>query len=834
MQNLPITHVLPQITATLQNNNRLILQAPPGAGKTTAVPLALLHETWLGEKKIIILEPRRLSARAAAARMASLLGEAVGKTVGYQIRDDRCLNRETKIVVVTEGIVTKMLQSDPALEDVALLIFDEFHERNLHGDLALALSIESQELLREDLKIMVMSATLNTDALSEALSHPPCISSEGKSYAVEHNYLERSVSEPTPKTLPALVTKTVLTALSQHQGSILVFLPGQKEIRAVEKRLNARLKERDTFVVTLFGDLNKQAQDRAIAPAPKGQRKVVLATNIAESSLTIDGVHIVVDAGLERVSLFNSSSGMNTLHTQNISQDAATQRSGRAGRQAPGVCYRLWHEHKVLLKHALPEILNSDLSPLLLELAQWGSEDMSSLCFLDLPSSKSVAHAQELLVSLGAMQGKQITAHGKSILKLGVHPRLGHMMLKAGVYGLQKEATLLAALLGEKDILMGEARRSVDLSERLNALNENHYSSYVHHATLQRVLQTAKRFQQKLKTKNSTIKKPNDPLALLLAYAYPDRIAKQRSVNEKRYLLSGGKGAELFHEDALFNTPYLVIANLDAAKANAQIYSALAIDEEILYTHFKTQIECKILARWNSSSQRVEAREITRLGALVLKERPTTEITPDLVTQALLNALKEEGLSALNWSKKAKALQERVNFITFHAASPKESFPDFSDNALLHSLYHWLSPYLDGITTFRALQKLDIHAILLNQLNWEQQQALEHLAPERFKVPSGSKITLDYSDPRIPTLSVRLQELFGLTETPKLFNNSVTITIELLSPAKRPMQVTKDLKSFWDNTYDEVKKELRGKYKRHYWPDNPYEAVATSKTKKWM
>ena len=840
MQKLPIHDVIPEILTHLNQENRLILQAPPGAGKTTMVPLALLEAEWLGNQKIIMLEPRRLATRSAAARMAELLGEKVGQRIGYQIKADRCVTSETKVIVVTEGILTRMLQSDPALEDVALIIFDEFHERNLHGDLALALSLQSQEFLRDDLKIMVMSATLNTTALYELLEHPPLITSEGKSHVVENIYLDPKVAPPKPRELLSLVNRTILQALDVDEGSVLVFLPGLKEIKKVETNLRKSLNTTEVIIAPLYGMMEKNAQDEAILPTNSDQRKVVLATNIAETSLTIQGIKVVIDAGLQRSSTFNSGSGMNTLQTIAISQDSATQRSGRAGRLSKGRCYRLWHEHKPLIKHALPEILSSDLTPMLLELANWGVEDLNELRWLDLPRESAIKHARDLLEQLGALEKRQITKHGREMLSLGTHPRLAHMILKSLDYGLRKEASTLAALLSEKELFKGEQRRSVDLQQRLSAVQEDPIDFDVDRSALKQIKESAKVFLNRLPNRSMTQAIRHNSVGLLLALAYPDRIAKIRSANDVNYLLSGGKGAQLLHEDTLFGEKYLVVADLDNAQSNARIYKAVALDERTLYEYFEAQIKIEKLVQWNNSMQRVEARELHRLGALVLEEKATNKISDEDISQALLLALKEKGLSTLNWSKESNSLRERVNFLNYWKGQESktvpelETLPDFREEVLLQTLDQWLLPHLNGISTFKALQKLNIHTLLLSMLTWKQQETINTFAPARLKVPSGSNIHLDYSNPVSPTLSVRLQELFGMTKTPKLIYDQVTLTIELLSPANRPMQVTKDIKSFWDNTYTEVKKELRGKYKKHYWPDDPYQAIATNKTKKRM
>ncbi len=840
MQTLPIHQVLPQITTALQTNNRLVLQAPPGAGKTTAVPIALLDKPWLEGRQIIMLEPRRLAARNAAARMAELQGEKVGETVGFQIRAERCVGKTTKIIVVTEGILTRMLQSDPALENVALLIFDEFHERNLHGDLALALSLQSQELLRDDLKIMVMSATLNTDAIADLLDGAPVITSEGRSFPVENIYLPNKTPHPSPTQLSTLISRVVNDIIRNENGSILIFLPGVREIKNVESKLLESIKKGSVTIAPLYGDMSSEAQDMAIRPAGDGKRKIVLATNIAETSLTIEGITVVIDAGLQRVSTFDSGSGMNRLHTVAISQDAATQRSGRAGRLSPGRCYRLWHEHRQLARHSVPEILTSDLTPMMLELANWGVDNTDELHWLDLPPPSAIEHARDLLRELGALQDTTITEHGRAMLSLGTHPRLAQMILKASALDLEETACQIAALLSEKEIFTGSARHAADLSLRITALQERHNDDHIDRGAFQRVLTTASDFRKKCQSTQSQPADSSAMIGILLGFAYPDRIAKSRGLKESRYLLSGGKGARLNVEDELFGHPYLVVAHLDGAQTDARIFTAAPITEEQIETYFSDRIIKERLTKWNDTTERVEAREITRLGAITLTERPVQNIDSADLARALLGAIREKGLEALSWSQQARTLRQRVGFLNHWrekeppTARTIGTLPDLSDSWLLEHLEQWLLPHLEGVKSFKACHKLDLYPMLLSLLSWEQQQRIDTLAPPKLKVPSGSTIALNYEDVEAPTLAVRLQELFGMVETPTLINGSVRITLALLSPAHRPMQVTKDLRSFWENTYDEVKKELRGRYKKHYWPDDPFTAQATNRTKKRM
>ena len=828
MNTLPITHVIPEVKEKLKIHTRLVLQAPPGAGKTTALPLALLDEPWLECKQIIMLEPRRLAVRASAARMAEMLGEKVGKRIGYQIKMDSVQSKQTKILIVTEGILTRKLQADPSLEEVALIIFDEYHERSLHADLSLVLALESQAVLREDLKILIMSATLNTEAISSMLD-APIIQSEGRAYPVERYYLDPTTAQPSKKELPFYVHKRVRKLLAEEEGNILVFLPGVREIKAVEKLLHDE-KLTNTYISTLYGNLSKEAQDRAIKAPPKGKRKVVLSTNIAQTSLTIEGIKIVVDSGLQNHAVFNPFSGMNTLERHFISQDAATQRAGRAGRLSSGKAYHLWHKSKILQKHDTPEILQADLTQLVLELALWGNDDITSLTWLDTPSPTAITHAKTLLKQLGALDEKgTITKHGRAMSKFGLHPRLSHMMLKAKELDLSYEASLVATLLTEKDIFTSQYR-SVDVRERVEVLHrlankEGLGMQGVNIKQCHYILANAKRIEPKQKTTLNT-----ELLGILLAYAYPERIAKQRHANTTTYLLSSGKGARLQADDTLAKERFLVIADLDAKATHASIYKAIALTQTQIESYLTEQIQEAEEVDWNEEEQRVEVRLVKRLGSIMLSEKPVKSTNNSEVTDLLIEELEALGLETLNWSKEALALKNRVNFLNHHG----EAMPDFSDAYLLENMDEWLAPYLQGINSIRGVKGLNLHNILLGLLSYEQTQTLDTLAPAKLKVASGSNITIDYSNPTQPILAVRLQEMFGTSDTPTILNGKVKLMLHLLSPASRPMQVTQDLASFWANTYDDVKKELRGKYKKHYWPDNPLEAQATSRTKKRM
>lgn len=829
MQTLPITQVIPEIKEKLLVNRRLVLQAPPGAGKTTALPLALLNEPWLKGKKIIMLEPRRLAVRSSAARMAELLGEKVGERIGYQIKMDSVQSKKTKILIVTEGILTRKLQHDPGLEDMALVIFDEFHERSLYADLSLALTMESQSVLREELKILVMSATLNTAAISELLDNAPIIQSEGRSFPVESIYLHPNTQQPTKKEVPIYTHRLLQKLIKEEEGNILVFLSGMREIKAVEKLLKSS-DLKDVYISTLYGNLSKEAQDRAIQTPPKGTRKIVLSTNIAQTSLTIEGIKIIIDSGLHNVSIFSPFSGMNRLESTFISQDSATQRAGRAGRLSAGKAYHLWHQSKILIKHDTPEILSADLSQLLLELAVWGNDDIATLSWMDLPPSTALQHAKTLLQDLGAIdKDGTITSHGRAMSKYPIHPRLAHMMLKAKELDLSYEASLLATLISEKDIYRNAFGFS-DLRERVSVLHDVQRGESVPMQSIDLkqchyLLRNAKRIE---KMQRESIEL--EMIGILLAFAYPDRIARLRNDKSATYLLANGKGAVLHQQDELFNRGFLVIADLDAKKSNATIYKAAAITHAQIDEYLDEQMYSYEDLSWNDKQQRVEARKVTKLGAITLKAVRIKDVSEEKVTEVLIEELEDLGLEALRWNREANSLKDRVNFLNAQGVA----LPNFGDEYLLENMDVWLAPCLAGINTLKACQNLDLHPILLGQLSFKETKLLDRLAPAKLKVASGSNISIDYSNPKQPILAVRLQEMFGTKSTPTLLGGKVKLMLHLLSPASRPMQVTMDLESFWKNTYDEVKKELRGKYKKHYWPDDPLEAIATSKTKKFM
>lgn len=848
MRELPIQDVLPALLEKLRAHHNVVLQAPPGAGKTTAVPLALLESPWLQGRKIIMLEPRRLAARTAAARMAQLLGEPVGKTVGYQIRAERKTSAQTRILVVTEGILTRLLQSDPELADTALVIFDEFHERNLQGDLALALCLQSQEVLREDLKLLIMSATLDAEGIAGLLDDAPIVTSEGRAYPVDIAYLPHTQVPEHIRQLPTLISRKVGELIDQQPGSILVFLPGVGEIRQTERALREHLGQRDDILIApLYGDLKKEQQDAAINPCPSGRRKIVLATNVAETSLTIEGIRMVVDSGLMRESRFDPNTGMNRLVTTHISQASATQRTGRAGRLSEGFCLRLWSEstQRGMAKKNSAEVLLSDLAPLVLELAQWGVSDVRELRWLDLPPPGPVAQARELLMELGALDCEgRITDHGRQMLTLGAHPRLAHMILKGSQLGLAEPATLLAALLSERDIFRGEQRWNRDIQQRMDVLQGKAKAGTADQGAIQRIRQQANTWRKQLSAQqHSTVTEgstpdPQDTTGVLLGFAYPDRIAQNRRDQGRRFLLSNGRGAHFSHDDELALQPYLVIAELDGQGRDARVQLAAGISRTALDQFFADRIEQADVVRWDNHSGRATASRQTRLGKLVLEDKPSAHIAPEKLSLALLDAVRQTGLRLLPWTKESEGLVARVCFLQ----SEREKFPDllgelelpdWSDSALLSTLQDWLLPHLQGFSKLEQLKQLDLKHMLLGQLDWNTQQALDALAPGHLQVPSGSHIAIDYAQTP-PVLAVRLQEMFGLAQTPAILRGRYPLMIHLLSPAQRPVQVTRDLASFWQNTYHEVKKELRIKYQKHFWPDDPANAQATNKTRKRM
>jgi len=833
MIRLPIEDVLPALRDALAKGPNALLTAPPGAGKTTHVPLALLNEPWRRDKKLLMLEPRRLAARAAAHRMAVTLNESVGKTIGYRMRLDTNVGPATKIEVITEGILTRLLQENPALEDYAAVLFDEFHERSLQADIGLALAIETQRLFRPELRLLVMSATLDCGPVSELLGHAPTIRSEGNMFPVETRYLDRPVSGH----LDAAVTQIVRRSLAQDRGSLLVFLPGMGDIRRVERRLREANLGPAVHIAPLHGDLPQEDQDRAIAPTTAGIRKVVLATSIAETSLTIEGIRVVIDAGLLRLPRFDPRSGLTRLETIRVTRDSADQRRGRAGRLEPGVCYRLWtdNEQHQLTPHRPPEMLDADLAPLVLDLARWGTTDPSELSWLTVPPTGAVSQATDLLTRLGALNtAGQITEHGTRMADLPLHPRLSHMLLRSVSLHCTDLACTLAALLGERDLLRGPTGiRQADLRIRLDILNgDPDYAAgtSVDRSVIQRVKRTAALWAQQLG--QPTSRSINlDHTGLLLALAYPDRIAQRQKGIEPRYLLANGRGALFPHPDLLASEPYLVIADLDGDPQWSRIDLAAPISlGEIEQLHTDLIVTTETVA-WDERTASVRASRQRRLDALVLSEQALSNPDPTLIEQALLDGVRRAGIQTLAWTPELAQWRARVHFLR-RVDGHTSTWPDLSDETLQHTLESWLGPYVKGITTLDRVQRLDVTHPLLALLTWEQQRDLDRLAPTHFIVPSGSKIRIDYHGHDHPVLPVRLQEMFGCKETPRIAAGNVPLLLHLLSPAKRPVQVTQDLAGFWSRSYIDVRKQLRGRYPKHHWPEDPLTAPPTAKAKR--
>jgi ATP-dependent helicase HrpB len=841
MNSLPIDVLLPELCQALALRDEAVLEAPPGAGKTTRVPLALLTQPWLAGQSIIMLEPRRLAARAAAERLASELGEAVGETVGYRIRLDSKVGPRTRIEVVTEGILARRLQDDPALEGVGVVIFDEFHERSLDADLALALCLNGRAMFRGadsgelPLKVLLMSATLEGERLAGLLGDAPVLRSEGRMFPVDIRW---GAPWQTGEWLEPKVLQCLLQALADESGSLLVFLPGQAEIRRVNEQLAESLAgRRDILLCPLHGELDLSAQRAAIEPAPPGLRKVVLATNIAETSLTIDGVRVVIDAGLARVPRFDPNSGMTRLDTQRISRASATQRSGRAGRLQPGVCYRLWSQaqHEQLAAYGTAEMLQADLAGLALQLVRWGVRP-AELVWLDPPPAAAYAQALELLARLGAVdaQGK-LTAHGQAMAELPTHPRIAHLLLRGQELGLGPLACDLAALLGERDILRGAG---ADLHSRLVLLAGEQRAARGAQGSVQRARQLARQFQGYLKRRSSphAVSDPEHPrwLGALLAFAYPDRIAQQRRAGGAEYRLANGRAALFAEVDGLMKHSWLVVADLGSRQGQREerIYLAAELEPQLFEGVLAEQVSNLEVLDWDEREGALRAERQRKVGELVLSREALTGLDAQQRSRAMLGLVRRKGLALLPWTPELRQWQARVALLrTLDLASKDASeWPDVSDAALLTTLEAWLQPYLDNITRLSHFANLDLPSLLLNLLPWPLPQRLDELAPRSVQVPSGSRISLDYSE-QPPVLAVRLQELFGLADTPRIAGGRQVVKLHLLSPARRPVQVTQDLANFWRSTYAEVKKDLKGRYPKHYWPDDPLIAEPTARAK---
>ncbi|CAM3202849.1 ATP-dependent helicase HrpB [Pseudomonas plecoglossicida] len=840
MISLPIDAALPALRLALEKRDEAVLEAPPGAGKTTRVPLALLNEPWLAGQSIVMLEPRRLAARAAAERLASELGEKVGETVGYRIRLDSKVGPNTRIEVVTEGILTRRLQSDPALDGVGLVIFDEFHLRNLDADLALALTLNGRELLRDDapLKVLLMSATLEGERLSRLLDDAPIVTSEGRMFPVTTVW---GKPQQPGEYIEPRVAAACLDALAEQDGSVLVFLPGQAEIRRVAAGLQDSLDaspslQREVMLCPLHGELDLNQQRAAIDPAPPGKRKVVLATNIAETSITIDGVRVVIDAGLERVPRFDPRSGMTRLDTQRISKASATQRAGRAGRLEPGVCYRLWSEaqHDQLAGFSTPEIQQADLTGLALQLARWGVQP-GELRWLDAPPSAAYAQACDLLRRLGALQQDgQLTRHGQAMAELPSHPRIAHLLLRGQALGLAQTACDVAALLGERDIQRGAG---ADLHSRLAILSGEQRPQRGEQGGAQRARQLSRQYRSFLRGQASQpVADPDHPrwVGCLLALAYPDRVAQQRRPGGADYRLANGRAALFTEPDALMKHPWLVVADLGSRQGHREerIYLGADLDETLFNTVLKEQVSQLDELDWDDREGVLRAERQQKVGELVLSSAPLANLDDEARVRALTQYVRRKGLELLPWTPELRQWQARVELMRLldDEAGVESQWPDLRDEALLQSLETWLGPYVGSVKRLSHFSQLDLSSILRNLLPWPLPQQLEAQAPQTLSVPSGSNIRIDYSE-RPPVLAVRLQELFGQADTPRIANGRQVLKLHLLSPARRPVQVTQDLANFWKSTYGEVKKDLKGRYPKHFWPDDPLVAQATARAK---
>lgn len=828
--------VLDDLGKALACHPSLVLRAPPGAGKTTVVPLYLLDAGWLGGNKILMLAPRRLAARAAASRMAQNLGEKVGQTVGYRVRMDTRAGPQTRIEVITEGILTRMLQSDPSLQGVGLVIFDEFHERSLDADLGLALCLDIQGVLNADLKLLVMSATMDTEPVAAMLGKAPVIEARGHSFPVETRYVGRH----TPTSDMAEVTRAVFSAAGNENGSILVFLPGAAEIRDVARRLHRVGLGKQWMVAPLLGNQRPAEQDRAISPAPKEHRKIVLATAIAETSLTIEGIGVVVDSGLQRISRFDPRSGMSRLITMPVSKASADQRRGRAGRLGPGICLRLWSAamNRTLAADRRPEILETDLCGLALELAGWGIRHPGDLNWLDPPPERAYAAACELLQSLNALDRQnKITPHGRKMAAMPVHPRLAHMLLMARKIGQSRLACDLAALLTERDPLRFQpGQDDVDLQLRCDLLQARregrpsiHLAAQVNEGACKGLLAVAGQLYHRIR--HSENRKTQTALSpgRLLAWAYPDRIAKRRPGERGRYLTSGGRGVRLDAGDPMAAEDYIVAAETDGARRDGRIFRAAAYDQAMLEEQYAHQMAWQSNVCWDDRRESVSARRKLTFGALKVRMEPVQKPDEQQVLSAMIEGITRNGMEVLPWNQSLRRWQTRVCFL-HRAISDEAGWPDLSDQTLCAGLSRWLAPYLKGITRLRDLTRVDLRGALFTLLSYDQHQQLEKLAPTHWTVPSGSRIPIDYSG-NAPVLAVRLQEMFGLEKTPAVAGGRQPLLIHLLSPAGRPVQVTRDLAGFWKNSYHDVKKELKGRYPKHHWPDDPLKAEATAKAK---
>lgn len=817
----PVLEILSQLKQQLVSRKTVILQAPPGAGKSTILPLQLLNEPWLANKKIIMLEPRRLAARSVAMRMASLLEEEIGATVGYRVRFENVVSTKTRIEVVTEGILTRMVQSDNSLEDIGLVIFDEFHERSLQADLALALCNQVQQVLRDDLRILIMSATLDGEKISTTLNNAPILTSLGRQFPNTFNYF---ASDKNAR-LSAETARVIKKALQEQQGDVLVFLPGTGEIKQVASLLDEITSAQ---VVPLYGDLPFKQQQVAILPHPQGMRKVVLATSLAETSLTIEGITTVIDSGFSRVPKFDPRSGLTRLETVRVTKDSADQRAGRAARLGPGVCYRMWAE---TLNHTLqatrqPEMLEADLTSFVLELANWGIQNLNELTWITTPPEGAVKQARELLHALDALADNKITSRGKEMLKLPTHPRIAHMLLSADK-NLTELATDVAAVLEERDPLAKES--GADLSLRVEVLRKWRSGERVNadRNVLERIERVAANWRRIFKLAIDNRAPIDSDVGSLIAEAYPERIAQQLEKQSVRYKLANGRVVRLPDHDALMRESWLSVAHLDGGSGEGKIFLAAALNEKDLIYRAKA-VE---IIKWDAERGMISATLEKRIGNTILSSKLLREISEDKRIEILCAALREEGLKLLNWGEEQEAWQARI--LSLKAWRPVEGWPDVSNQTLLNTAEQWLAPFLLTVAKRADFQRLDLQNILSSLVPWELASRVDKLVPARITVPSGSLIKVTYfQDGGTPIMEVRLQEMFGLLETPSVNEGRTKILLHLLSPGYKPVQVTQDLKSFWQTTYHEVRKSLRMRYPRHHWPEDPWTAEAVRGAKK--
>lgn len=816
---LPVEEVLPSLLEALEARTSAVLVAPPGAGKSTVAPLRLLAAPWLEGRRILLLEPRRLAARAVAARMASALGEPVGATVGFRVRMESRVSAATRLEVVTEGVFTRRILSDPGLEDVGLVIFDEFHERSLDADLGLALARDAQSVLRPDLRLLVMSATLDGAAVAGLLGGAPVLSSEGRAWPVETRYLGRDPGAP----VEDQAARAVRRALAETPSSLLVFLPGQAEIRRTEERLASSPLPPDVDLAPLYGALDPVAQDRAIAPAPAGRRKVVLATSIAETSLTIEGVGAVVDSGLVRAPRFDPASGLSRLVTLRVSRAAADQRRGRAGRTGPGTCYRLWDEAETrsLPAFAPPEILNADLSGLALDLARWGAKDASGLAFLDPPPAGALAEARSLLARLGALDDRGgLTAHGAALSDLPLPPRLAHMVLRGAEAGAGARAARIAVLMSEP----GLGGRDADLRRRLEGLERDRGGRAREARSL------AARWADLARRATGAPSEAQDeeepPDGILLALAWPERIARARGA-PGHFQLASGRGVWIEETDVLAREPWLAVGELGGGGRADRILLAAPLDPAQIAEHFAADIvrEARIEP---GPSGRLRAVRLERLGRLVLKETLDEAPSADLIRAALLDQAREAGIDALPWGEAGAGLRARIAFLRELGLT---DLPDLGDEALAAGLDAWLGPALEGLRSLKDLSPARLDAAVASRLDYAQSRRLDALAPARWTAPTGNSFAIDYAAPGGPRVEVRVQEVFGLSVHPAVAEGRAPLTLALTSPAHRPIQTTRDLPGFWQGSWREVRAEMRGRYPRHVWPEDPASAAPTSRAK---